>query len=165
MLRRAWMALLLATAGTLVLTVAVPAVSAQAYSVGNYYKLVNYDNGACADIPSYQSYLVADECAQGAGSQKWLLESSSDAGEYKFHNQRYGGCITWYYLGPYDALCSQGTNTQRFALHTTSQAGYYKVVSEYNGQCMTENSIALTIDWLPCAQGDGEQYWKLQAAS
>lgn len=166
MFKRARRALMLATAGAVVLTVAVPAVSAQAYSVGSYYKLVNYTGGYCADITSYGDFLAADSCVQGASSQKWLLESSSDAGEYKFHNEQYGGCIQDINGEAFDSLCSGGDNTQRFALQSTSRSGYYKVVVESNGQCLTVTAAPyLAVAFEACAQGDGDQYWKLQAAS
>jgi hypothetical protein len=64
MFKRARRAVVLATAGTAVLTVALPAVSAQAYSVGNYYKLVDYYNGTCGDISGYPDYLSIDTCAR-----------------------------------------------------------------------------------------------------
>lgn len=166
MFRRARRALLLATAGTVVLTVAVPAVSAQAYSVGNYYKLVNYGSTVCAEIAAYNTQLDGYHCGQGVDSQKWLLESSSDAGEYKFHNQLYGGCITDEASGKaWDDLCAGGENTQRFALQSTSRSGYYKVVAESDGKCLTDSTSDGYIYFQSCAQGYGYQYWELQAAS
>jgi hypothetical protein len=162
MFKRARRALLLATAGTMVLTVAVPAVSAQAYSVGNYYKLVNYSNGNCADVAGFGSSLVIEPCAQGVGTQRWLLESAT-GNTYKFHNQQAGGCIQDVGGTAYDELCTGGEDVQRFTLTSTSRSGYYKVADQGDGWCLTTNPELLEFD--PCQQGDGEQYWELQAAS
>jgi Ricin-type beta-trefoil lectin domain-like len=162
---RTTMTLLLATAVAVLLTVALPAVSAQAYTVGNYYKLVSFSTpGDCMDIATYESLIIPHFCAQGSDEQKWLLESTSDSGYYRFHNKRFGGCITYQSNGAFDDLCSSGDSRQRFAIQSTSQPGYYKLVVQSNGQCMTYVSAGY-VGMRACAQGDGTQYWKLQSAS
>lgn len=154
-----------ATAGAIALTVALPAVSAQAYTVGDYYKVVNLSSGFCIDANSgYNSSVGIDPCHQGTTSQKWLLESTSDSGYYKFHNQAVGGCLDeaeGYYLG--DDLCVSGSTTERFALQSTSQSGYYKLVDQSTGQCVyySEGSAYFQA----CAQGADDQKFELQATN
>ncbi len=163
MFRRAWRALLLASAGMVVLTLAVPVVSAQAYSVGNYYKLVNYVDQQCLYTSGYKEWLFPEGCAQGNSSQKWLLESGS-GGSYKFKNQQYGGCMEDLAGNPFDDLCTGGEDIQRFILQSTSRPGYYKIVVQSDGSCLTDLDPAEPQFDL-CAQGNGQQYFALQAAS
>jgi ricin-type beta-trefoil lectin protein len=169
MVLRRIIALLVTVAGTVGLTVAVPAVSAQAYSVGTVYKIVNLYDGECLDAVSSGYQVFEEPCAQGAANQKWLLESTSASGYYKFANQGYAGCLDapdgYYFPDAFNDACSTGASAERWALQSTSTSGYYKLLNQFNGNaCLFDYGQAVA-EVANCAQGATNQKWKLQLAS
>ena len=162
-------ALALAAAGSvgataapaLAVTGAAPASARPDYTAGNTYKLVQTEGGT-----NYCLVLGASElfqkCTQGANDQKWVLQSTTFPGQYKWaqYTDGHNWCLDGDTVDGVFQVCSPGDGNQEFQLESAT-GGTYKIFQHRGGN---KWCLDYKFTFAACSSGDGYQRWTLQSA-